>query len=143
MRRELPFDPDKKPSWWQRIYAMLQERARKIAASKDKLNDLVNKAIEKAESRPGPFAQIMDDLRTLGRMVRAIAQKRYPEIPWKSLSLAVVALLYIAMPFDLIPDMFFGLGLADDAALVAFVLKQMKTDLDAFREWEKDNPAWE
>ena len=69
-------------------------------------------------------------------MVLATARGQYKDLPWKSLVMAAGALLYFVAPIDLIPDMILGLGFFDDAAVIAWTLKSIGGDVDAFLEWE-------
>jgi len=48
------------------------------------------------------------------------------------------ALLYIMSPIDLMPDFIPGIGLIDDAAVLALVLHSIAQDLAAFRVWEQN-----
>ena len=87
-------------------------------------------------SRGGPFAAVMDDFRTLVRLVVAYARGNYRDIPPDSLALVVGGLLYVVSPLDLIPDVVPGIGYLDDAAVVGWVIKSVRQELDTFRAWE-------
>ena len=52
-------------------------------------------------------------------------------------SRVVGALTYFADPEDLIPDNIPVLGFLDDAAVLAWVLGQVRAELYAFRDWEQ------
>ena len=49
---------------------------------------------------------------------------------------AVGAVVYFVSLIDLIPDFIVGVGLVDDVAVIGWVLKSIKKDLEEFREWE-------
>jgi uncharacterized membrane protein YkvA (DUF1232 family) len=68
-------------------------------------------------------------------LLRAYIQKDYQDIPWKSIILVIAGIIYFVSPFDLIPDFLPG-GFIDDSAILAFVIKQIKVDLDNFMAWE-------
>lgn len=101
-----------------RVRRLLAEAATKAAASRDRLGDA------------------WDDLQTLFRLLKAWASGRYREVPWKVVVLSIAAILYFVNPLDLIPD-FLGIGLLDDIGVLGLAMSQMKTDLEAFRGWEK------
>ncbi len=54
----------------------------------------------------------------------------------KNLGLAALALLYLASPLDVLPDFLPG-GFLDDAAVVGFIVKKIRTELAAFEAWER------
>lgn len=59
---------------------------------------------------------------------------KYKEIPTGSIVAIIIALLYFVSPIDLIPDFLPG-GLVDDALVLGLVFKQVKSDLDKYKEW--------
>lgn len=77
----------------------------------------------------------------LFRLIKAYATGTYREIPWNSLVMIIASVIYFVMPIDLIPDFIPALGLLDDAALLAWTIKTFSEDIDAFLEWESNNPA--
>ena len=102
--------------------------------AKKLLDDAVKKAKDYEKNR-GPLAEVWSYLTGLYRLLRAYIRGDYREIPWGSIVLVTVAIIYFVSPIDLIPDFLPG-GLVDDAALIVFVVKQIKTDLDDFLTWE-------
>jgi uncharacterized membrane protein YkvA (DUF1232 family) len=50
--------------------------------------------------------------------------------------MVVGALLYFITPLDVIPDLIPALGFTDDAALVLWVYKNIREDIEKFRQWE-------
>ncbi len=83
----------------------------------------------------GPLADLADDVTTLGAMIKDYTAGTYREVPQKSVLAASAALLYILNPFDLIPDLVPGLGLIDDTAVLAFVVKAIRSDVQNYRNW--------
>lgn len=51
--------------------------------------------------------------------------------------LVVAALLYFVSPIDAVPDFLVGIGLLDDAAVLAFLYKTIKEEIDHYMEWEE------
>ena len=74
-------------------------------------------------------------LTALIRLLRAYIRKDYQDIPWKSIILVIVGIIYFVSPFDLIPD-WLPMGFIDDVAVLSFIIKQIKVDLDNFMAWE-------
>lgn len=79
---------------------------------------------------------VRDRFQTLGRMVLAYARGHYRAVPVKTMVSIVAAVLYFLNPIDLIPDALFGLGLADDLAVLTWVYKNAEESLNAFLQWE-------
>lgn len=103
-----------------------------------KAKNLLDDAVKQAkgfEKNRGPLDEVWSYLTALFRLLRAYILREYREIPWGSIVLVTVGIIYFVSPIDLIPDMLpFGFG--DDAAVIAFVVVQIKADLDNFLAWE-------
>jgi len=105
--------------------------------SREELLILVHEATEQSSNlRSGPISRLLSDLKALLRLVRAYASGAYKDVSVDSMVLIVGGILYVVSPFDLIPDVLPG-GYLDDAAVLAFVLNQVREELDAFLAWEK------
>jgi uncharacterized membrane protein YkvA (DUF1232 family) len=97
--------------------------------------------LTKAERRldrvgAGPLTPIKKDVQTLLRLMRAYGEGRYRQVSGKNLALAGLGLLYLVSPLDVVPDFLPG-GLADDAAVIGFILRKLRTELVAFEFWER------
>jgi uncharacterized membrane protein YkvA (DUF1232 family) len=104
-----------------------------------KAKQLVENAAQKLhdlEQQQGALADVWMYLQALFRLLQAYTTQRYTEIPWGSIVLTTIALAYFVSPIDLIPDFIPVLGFLDDSAVIAFVVAQIKTDLDNFIAWE-------
>jgi uncharacterized membrane protein YkvA (DUF1232 family) len=86
--------------------------------------------------RSGPFAAVIDDFRALIRLVVAYARGHYRQIAADKLVIVVGGLIYVVSPVDVIPDVVPVAGFLDDASVIAWVIKTVRDELDAFREWE-------
>ena len=69
-------------------------------------------------------------------MRRAYADGSYRVLPWKGIASLGLALAYLVMPIDVIPDFILGFGFIDDGALFALALKLLGREIQKFREWE-------
>jgi len=65
----------------------------------------------------------------------------YTVTPWKTMAMAAATLVYVVNPFDVVPDVIVGLGLVDDASLVAVTLKSLGDDLCAYCRHKGIDPA--
>ena len=102
--------------------------------AKGLLDDAVNKT-KNFKSNRGALGEIWSYLTALFRLLKAYIQKDYREIPWGSMVLVIIGIIYFVSPADLIPDILPG-GYIDDAAVIAFVVSQIRVDLDNFMAWE-------
>ena len=117
--------------------ALVRRRAEQYASDPRKLLDLAREAAEKARASDGLLGKGWDELATLLRMLRAYATGEYREVPWKTLVLAIGAVVYFVLPFDIVPDFIAGLGFVDDAAVIAWTLKSVRGDVASFCIWEE------
>jgi uncharacterized membrane protein YkvA (DUF1232 family) len=118
-----------------------RKKAEEYLCSPEKTRKLIDDAISKAnthQNKKGPLADVWDYLTALFRLLRAYINREYIDIPWGSIVLVVIAIIYFVSIIDLIADFIPGLGYIDDAAVITFVIAQIKTDLDKFIQWEKD-----
>jgi uncharacterized membrane protein YkvA (DUF1232 family) len=78
------------------------------------------------------------DAATLIRMVRETLRGGYRRLPKRTVIAMIAGLVYFVSPLDLIPDVLPLLGFVDDAAVLFWVVRQVRRDLDDFRAWERE-----
>lgn len=120
------------------FFRAARERAERIVRSPEKLRRIADESTQSAATRSGPFASVLDDFRALIRLVVAYSRGQYRDIPLDALITVVAGLVYVVSPIDLIPDVLPG-GFVDDAAVVAWVIRTVRSELSAFRSWEADS----
>ncbi len=77
------------------------------------------------------------DLMLLVGLIKDYYQGNYKDIPYKAISAAVIGLLYVLNPIDVIPDFIPIIGYIDDALVIAFCLKLVEKDLEKYQAWKK------
>ncbi|MCF8028885.1 MAG: DUF1232 domain-containing protein [Desulfobacteraceae bacterium] len=77
-----------------------------------------------------------EDVKMLMALISNFVNGRYREIPYWSIAAITAALLYVLNPVDLIPDFIPGIGLVDDAAVVAACLAMVEKDFNKYKEWK-------
>jgi len=114
-----------------------EKKASDFVKDKDKAEHLLVEAMHKADREKGFLGKIWEDLQALFRLIRAWISGAYTQVSLKTILMAVAAVIYFVNPFDLISDFLPGIGYLDDAAVLGFVLKSIKTELEQFLEWER------
>jgi uncharacterized membrane protein YkvA (DUF1232 family) len=62
---------------------------------------------------------------------------RYRVVPWRTLLLAGLVVLYGISPVDILPDYIPYIGVIDDIVLLGFFVRSLLKDKATFVEWEK------
>lgn len=128
--------PDKRDEMELPLHA--RTRAAEIVKSPGKLRAMVEEASQKAGDaggaggRANPLSGVMEDLKTLFDLLRAVARGDY-RLRKETLILIAGAVLYFLIPIDVIPDFIPVAGFIDDAAVIAWVVKTCKAEIDLFR----------
>lgn len=91
-----------------------------------------------ARRTPGAFRA---KLRLLWMVLRDYANGSYRKVPWKSLAALAAAVAYVLSPLDLVPDVLFPIGFADDAVLLAMTWGLVKRELREYCSWKGLSPA--
>jgi uncharacterized membrane protein YkvA (DUF1232 family) len=118
----------------------LRPQAEAVVADRHEAEALAEAVLERSRRYRKALGEIWRYVQALARMLRAYARHEYTDIPWRSLVMVAAALLYFLMPLDFIPDFLLG-GLVDDAAVIAFVVRQIRRDLEGFLAWERARDA--
>jgi uncharacterized membrane protein YkvA (DUF1232 family) len=84
------------------------------------------------------FGHLWTDLPLLLRLLKAWKHGSYRGLSVRTVASIAVSILYILSPVDAIPDFIPGIGLIDDAAILALLLHSLAQDLAAFRLWEQN-----
>ena len=116
-------------------FGKARNRAERLLRDPEGASKLTDDAESKIseKKKDGRLATVIDDVRTLIRLVRAYTSGEYRAVSWESMVLVMAALVYLVSPIDLIPDFLPG-GLADDAVVVTFVIGMVREEIGDFRE---------
>lgn len=121
-------------------------KAQEYLHSPEKSRRLLQEAVRKVNVNEDSRVQKPDfwtQLKAFFRLLKSYTHKEYTVVPWGTIVMVTVAILYFVSPIDLILDWLPLAGFVDDAAVMLFVMRQIKHDLDAFLAWEKSqkNPG--
>lgn len=82
--------------------------------------------MQKVTNQAGLVLELLDDYR----------DGSYRAIPWRSLAVAVAALLYSVSPSDVVPDFLPLLGQLDDAVVLALAMNAIRRDLERYARYK-------
>ena len=113
--------------------------ARRLLAA-GRLPGLLFAVARKGNSEGSRLGKLKDVLRLLQSLCLAYWRGEYRDISPKAILSIVAGLMYFPSPLDAIPDWIPGLGMFDDIAVLAWVMKHLTDELDAFRAWRDQQP---
>lgn len=122
---------------FEKIIKNLSSRANSIYFDKDKVMDLLIKTKLKVEENK-ELRSIFSDIKIIVELIKDWRSGKYKELTKNTIILLIVSLIYLINPIDIIPDFLIG-GFIDDAAVLAYILKKISTELDAYKLWKSKN----
>jgi len=84
----------------------------------------------------GDHALLQTQLRFALELLTDHAQGRSPQIPYHTVSLLAVAMLYFLNPFDVIPDDIPRVGLSDDALMAELAFELAAPGVERYATWK-------
>lgn len=116
-------------------FRLIMQEARR-AASRLPPEDIVAGAEELLASVEETTAPgfVVDRLHNLRLMIRMISDVEW-RLPHQEAARVLNALAYFSEPDDLIPDSIPGLGFLDDAIMIELVVRELKHEIDAYRDF--------
>jgi uncharacterized membrane protein YkvA (DUF1232 family) len=103
--------------------------------SRGRLPALIFAVARKGAGQGDRLGKLKDDLRLLQALCLAYWRGEYRAVSPKTMLLVVAGLMYFLSPFDAVPDWIPGIGMLDDIAVLAWVMKSLESELNAFRAW--------
>jgi len=99
--------------------------------------DIINKT-SKLDS--GRFKKFINQIKLTLSLIRDFKERRYTDVPWRSMAMIAASILYFVNPFDMVPDILPIFGFTDDALLFASVFKSIQIDLEKYCKWKGFKP---
>ncbi len=122
-----------------RFFKIALDRAAKLTGKPGRIINLLAqlsvKIYHTEGSSPG-ISVIRDQFNVIGRMIKAHVSGDYKIKSIRILVMLLAAIIYLINPFDLIPDLIFGIGLADDLAVLTWVFRAATVEISSFKNWE-------
>jgi len=123
-----------------RFFKIALDRAAKLAGKPGRIVSLLAQLTAKIYHTKGNSVNlqtIRDQFSIIGRMIKAHVTGTYKIRSLRILIILLAAIIYFVNPFDLIPDLIFGIGLADDLAVLTWVYQAATEEIQSFINWEK------
>lgn len=97
--------------------------------------------VRRIKSRGWVLKRVIRALKWFMPMTRDVVRGDFRPVPWRAFGLMALALGYLIMPFDLIPDFLVLVGVLDDVMIVGWLLNRVDGQLETYRLWKqnKDN----
>ncbi|GAA4385376.1 YkvA family protein [Hymenobacter koreensis] len=102
------------------------------------LNEVADK-LASEKSGKNKFAQLIDVMLTVVRLVRSYINGSYRQIETGTVVSGLAVLLYVLSPIDLVPDFIPLLGFLDDLSLISWFVGKFQEEISRFHEWEETN----
>ncbi|WP_349571173.1 YkvA family protein [Azotobacter salinestris] len=100
-----------------------------------RLREFLLDVARKKERRGQWLGGFREELHLLQLLCLAWWRGQYRQVSQQALLASIAGLLYFLSPLDALPDWFLGLGYLDDIAVLAWVARSWRGELDAFRAW--------
>lgn len=114
-------------------YDKMKQSLEDINYSEEDYNRVLDeefKVYEKAKDTP--LERVIEDIKAMYELIKD------PRAALKAKAIAVITLLYVANPIDIIPDALPIFGLVDDAGIVMFAVKSIGDALNQYKEKIKE-----
>lgn len=86
------------------------------------------------------FGKLLNQLHLAYEMIKDFKSRRYTDVPWRTITLVIGAVLYFINPFDIVPDILPVIGFTDDAVAFAAIFRSVQGDLLNYCEWKGLDP---
>ncbi|MGD9764329.1 MAG: YkvA family protein [Candidatus Binatia bacterium] len=117
--------------------AYLQEKCAQVAPGDVKTVLAQSSAIQtRAAALGAPRARLRGQVEFALGLVQEHADGGCPQIPYQTLSLLTVALLYFADPVDVIPDWIPGVGSSDDGLVFELAFALARPGIERYCAWK-------
>lgn len=114
------------------------EAAQEVLEKRLRWVGVLRKAVQRLGEDDSVPSVLARDIATLFRMIRAWRRGTYAYFPWRSVGVITLAVLYfVLMGRSSGGRSLAGLGIIDDTAILAFVVRTTHNELERFRNWEQ------
>ncbi len=118
-------------------------RAVRMLKNPKKTQQTIENALKKSKNLKGgesTISQIKDTVGLFFQMIFDYIFGKYKKLPFQSAVKILAALIYFLFLVDAIPDFLAVIGLVDDAAVLAWVVTSISSDVDDYKQWKEKQP---
>ena len=113
-------------------------RGARLLSNPSGLKRLVVQAAKKLNgSGSEKIKAVGEQLGLLIDLLKAYIAGDYRDISTQAIASVVGAIIYFVVPLDGVPDFLFGWGFVDDAAVISYVIAQLSTELESYKQWRE------
>ncbi|MGF7058232.1 YkvA family protein [Brassicibacter mesophilus] len=123
---------------FKRDFKNWESKSRGYIEDKESARRLLLNARKKANSKPSRLKDIWENVQLLFSFIKDWLDGAYKEVSTQTIVIMIVGILYFVVPTDIIPDFIIALGLADDAVVLGFIIKQVEDELQKYKEWKNN-----
>jgi uncharacterized membrane protein YkvA (DUF1232 family) len=125
-----------------KFFKLALSRAAHLAGKPGRILALLTQLALKIRQTKGEgfkLKTLREHFQVIGRMLKAHARGSYKIKSTRLMLILLAAVIYFINPFDLIPDLIFGIGLADDFAVLTWAYSAAAGEVALFQQWEDAN----
>ena len=116
------------------IFESSIEQAQELIKDSSQVDDLLLQ-LEKSLKEIPEVGEVLSDIPVLIAMVKGYITKQYTAVSPKVIVTIIAAFIYFIKRKDFIPDHIPVVGKVDDLAVLAFALKFVEPELNAYKQW--------
>ena len=114
-------------------------RGARLLSNPSGLKRLVVQAAKKLNgSGSEKVKAVGEQLGLLIDLLKAYIAGDYRDISTQGIASVAGAIIYFVVPLDGVPDFLFGWGFVDDAAVISYVIAQLSTELESYKQWREN-----
>lgn len=117
-----------------RIFRKTMSRAEIVYRNPGELDDMENKSMRIALDSD-QIKHLVKDIRDLFGYIRNALNGSYTDYSRTAVLKAIGAIIYLLWPADAIPDYIPVAGFADDATVIAYILGEIRVEIERYRSW--------
>lgn len=122
---------------WAKVLFRYLPRAKKIVSDPERMEKLAKESFSLLKGE-GKLGHVKKEGLLLAKLAKDAITGRYRGLKKRNLFLIVAGLLYLVNPMDLLPDILFAIGFADDIGVLMYVFRKLDDEIKAYEAWREE-----